>query len=407
MDQSKSLTLISLFSGAGGLDIGLEECGFETISVSDSDPDCIATLRFNKAKALPVAGYADRAYLCSTNIIHADIAELRGDEFGPPSAPEGWCPDLLAGGPPCQPFSSSGVQRSLLDKRGRLFEHFVRVADVLKPRIILFENVRGLVTARGPSGAPGEALQQIRRAFEEIGYATRFGLLNSADYGCPQRRVRLFMLASRNHRLPQFPSPTHAKDPKPSLFGCLEPWVTLGDFLASRLPPQPDEIVRPSAALDPLLAKLEPGSGLKSPGRKEATRPSGHWGYKQGTFIADLSLPARTVTAASTQDWIKQEDGTLRRLTLSECAGLQGFPKEWEFTGTNTSKYRQVGNAVPSVFGRVIGECIAQALRQPVPVRPPHSAPLPKYMHGAIHYTCRDHERNRASRTRANQFTEG
>ena len=260
------------------------------------------------------------------------------------------------------------------------------------------------MTSRGPGGEPGEALHLVGKAFEEIGCATRFELQNAADFGCPQRRVRLFMIALRDHALPEFPAPTHAEKPELGLFGSVASWVTLGDFLSSRTSPAPEEIVRPSPALGPLLADIEPGSGLKSPGRKEATRPGGHWGYKQGTFIADPSLPARTVTAASTQDWIKLDDGSLRRLTLSECAALQGFPNEWEFVGTKTSKFRQVGNTVPSVFGKVIGECIVKTLKKTVPERPPKSAPLPQYMHADIRYKMKDHERNRASRTRAAQF---
>jgi DNA (cytosine-5)-methyltransferase 1 len=407
MDESRNLTLVSLFCGAGGLDIGLEQAGFETVCASDCDGDCIDTLRMNKERSLPVAGDLSRHYLASADIIREDIAELHGNELIPYSGEEGWRPDLLAGGPPCQPFSSSGAQRSVLDKRGRLFEHFVRLASVLRPRVILFENVRGLVTARGPNGSPGEVLQMVRGAFENIGYATRFELLNAADYGCPQRRVRLFMIATQDQELPEFPMPTHAEKPEHNLFGSTRPWVPLGDFLASREPPKSEEVVRPSATLGPLLAELPPGSGLKSPGRKEATRPGGHWGYKQGTFIADLTRPARTVTAASTQDWTRQDDGMLRRLTLAECAGLQGFPADWEFVGTKTSKFRQVGNAVPTVFGKVLGECIAHALQSPLPIRPPQSASLPGHMHSAMRYTRRDHERNHASRTRAKQFIGG
>ena len=108
---------------------------------------------------------------------------------------------------------------SVGDPRGRLFEHFVRLAEGLKPKLILFENVRGLVTARGPKGEPGEVLDMVRGAFEGIGYATTFALLNAADYGCPQRRVRCFMMAARRTRLPDFPERTHAEAPGPGLFG--------------------------------------------------------------------------------------------------------------------------------------------------------------------------------------------
>ncbi len=406
-DQEKDLCAISLFTGAGGLDIGLEQAGFATVSATDLDADCISSLRANQEKKIAVIGRPRHKYLEQTKITLSDISELRGGDLIPDGADSAWTPDLLTGGPPCQPFSSSGKQLSVLDKRGRLFEEFVRVAGELRPKVILFENVRGLVTARGPGGEPGEVLSLVRKSFEEIGYVTRFGVLNAADFGCPQRRVRLFMMATRKHVLPDFPAPSHAKNPDSNFFGMLKPWVTLGRFQEKTPRPNPDEIVRPREDLARLLAEVPTGKGLKSPGRKEATRPGGHWGYKQGTFIADPGLPARTVTAASTQDWIRGKDGSLRRLTLRECAGLQGFPEDWEFKGSTTSRFRQVGNAVPPVFGKILGRQIIRALEVTIPARPQKSAPFPDYMGVAIAYTRKDHERNRASRTRAKMFAQG
>src|SRR5205085_2943624 len=146
----------------------------------------------------------------------------------------------------------------------------VRLAAGLRPRVILFENVRGLVTARGPRGEPGEALQLVREAFEGIGYATSFALLNAADYGVPQRRVRCFMLATRCTRLPTFPIPMRAERPDGGLFDPAAPWVTLGEFLAVHPEPPTDEIVRPTPALAALLASVRDGSGLKSAGARES-----------------------------------------------------------------------------------------------------------------------------------------
>lgn len=139
--------------------------------------------------------------------------------------------------------------QSVDDPRGRLFEHFVRLASALRPRLILFENVRGLVTARGPRGEPGEVLRMVKAAFEGIGYGTSFALLNAADYGIPQRRVRCFLVASRCTALPEFPQPTHAEMPQANLFGSRLPWVTLGQFLASFPAPSAEEIVRPTSTL--------------------------------------------------------------------------------------------------------------------------------------------------------------
>lgn len=281
----------------------------------------------------------------------------------------------------------------------------MRLAEELRPRLILFENVRGLVTARGPTGKPGEALRLVLEAFESIGYATTCSVLNAADHGLAQRRVRLFILAAQNPPLPVFPEPTHSEEGSVGLFGSRKRWISLGEFLAAQPPPAADEVTRPSPALERQLRDVSEGSGLKSPGPKEPTRPGGHWGYKQGTFIADLSKPARTVTAASTQDWIRLPDGTLRRLTFRECASLQGFPPEWKFVGAKASQFRQVGNAVPSVFGRVLGRTLLDVLEAQRPRTRAKSAPLPSHVVGAIAYATRDDQRNGSSRVRSALYT--
>ena len=393
-----TLTLISLFTGAGGLDIGLERAGFRTVAAVDSDPDSVATLCANQRAGIDAGG--GHRYLRGASVLLSGIEDLQPDQLRPAGAGASWVPDLMAGGPPCQPFSSSGKMLSVEDPRGRLFQHFVRLAAALRPKTILFENVRGLVTARGPSGEPGEALRLVKDAFEAIGYATTFALLNAADFGCPQRRVRCFMMATRCTALPVFPEPTHAEQPGADLFGTPTPWITLGAFLATLPPPEPEEIVRPSRQLAALLKDVPEGSGLKSAGAREATRPGGHWGYRQGTFVADLKQPARTITASASQDWLRLPDGSLRRLTLRECAALQGFPPEWHFAGPVASRFRQVGNAVPSVLGRVLGAVLIDALRGGSRPRP-ESAPLPAEILAAAAYTKREHSRNGASRLAA------
>jgi DNA (cytosine-5)-methyltransferase 1 len=387
--------LVSLFTGAGGLDIGLEQAGFRTVAAVDNDPDCVRTLLVNQAAGINCDDGS--AHLQETNIIASGIETVKASDLRPSTANSKWQLDLLAGGPPCQPFSSSGKMLSVADPRGRLFEDFVRLAEGLKPKLILFENVRGLVTARGSKGEPGEVLRMVRRSFEGIGYATTFALLNAADYGCPQRRVRCFMLASRCTCLPQFPEATHCEFPQSSLFGKLTKWVTLGDYLTATDSPSVQETVRPTERLAAQLAEVAAGSGLKSAGARETTRPGGHWGYRQGTFIADLTQPARTITASASQDWVRLSDGSLRRLTLRECAGLQGFPSEWQFSGSIASKFRQVGNAVPSIFGRVLGQSLIEALAGGQRSKA-ESAPFPREFDEAIAYTRREQVRNGDSR---------
>lgn len=200
-------SVVSLFSGAGGLDIGLEKAGFATVFANDFDPDCIETLKANRRREIPIDEGGDRFFLREATISQSRVEALSRADIVPPRQGRQWRPDILAGGPPCQPFSSSGKQLALRDPRGNLFEDFVRLADELRPRLILFENVRGIVTARGPRGRPGEVVARVRAAFEAIGYATTFSLLNAADFGTPQRRVRLFMMATDSAPLPKFRTP--------------------------------------------------------------------------------------------------------------------------------------------------------------------------------------------------------
>lgn len=364
----------------------------------DNNADCVSTLLANQEAALPVRGRPELTHLQGARIFQGDVAEITRSDLVPHTAPTGWRPTILVGGPPCQPFSSAGRQRGLDDPRGRLFVHFARLAEELQPDFVLFENVRGLATARGETAAPGEVLLGVKAQFEGLGYVTRFALLNSADFGAPQRRVRLFMLAAREGSAPVFPEPTHSRLRRDEC----KPWVSLGEFLAKMPVPSEAEVVRPSHLLVERLRDLPAGSGLKSPGRPEPTRPSGHWGYKQGTFIADLGLPARTVTAASTQDWVRLPGQDLRRLTLRECAGLQGFPPGWQFVGTKASQFRQVGNAVPAVFGEVLGEALASAASETDLERV--SAPLPSSIRAAIAYTQRDDLKNGHVRPRSPHY---
>lgn len=397
----ENLSVVSLFSGAGGLDVGLERAGFGVRTAIDFDKDCVQSLAANQARELPVQGPGpERSHLEGTEIVEADVASLHASDLSRT------VPDMLVGGPPCQPFSSSGAQRGVNDPRGRLFEEFVRLAEELRPRVILFENVRGLVTARGTDGLPGGAIASVKARFESIGYATTFALLNAADFGVPQRRVRLFMIGSRVGRsLPGFPSPTHERTTAVSMLENRKPWVTLGEFLAAGPRLEPDEIVPPAPHLEKQLRDLPSGSGLKSPGPVEPTRPSGHWGYKQGTFVADLQKPARTVTASATQDWVRDPVHGLRRLTQRECAGLQGFPIDWDFVGSRTSRFRQIGNAVPVTFGEVLGEALAEyLLANRHRKSSPSSEPFPDYMSAAIAYASRDDQRNGVSRVRSPHF---
>jgi len=375
---------VSLFSGAGGLDIGLERAGLVPISFCEIEKEFCGTLESNQGWI-----HCDQKdYLGTAKVINSDIRELSHRDL---CAEDDL--DLIVGGPPCQAFSSSGKQLSVLDPRGALVTEFYRIVDAIKPRMFLFENVRGLVTARDKSGDPGGVITELIHILEGIGYSCRTTLLNAADYGAYQRRVRCFILGSRKGEAPLFPEPEFEKSP--GLF--LEEWRSLEEFLSIYADSYKDNFTYPSKKLAKDLRTIQSGSGIKSPGKVEPTRPGGHWGYRQGTFVADLSLPARTVTGSSSQDWVRWE-GILRRLTFAEVKLLQGFPEDWVVQGTKAQRYKQIGNAVPTIFGEILGKIIVEHLDN-YPSEEPVRIEIPESFKGYMEYTKRDHARNKPART--------
>ena len=379
---------ISMFSGAGGLDLGFEQAGWKRCFASDFDADAVATLRANTSVQY------------RSMVGQDDIRDLTASEV---RARAGLAPgnlDAIVGGPPCQSWSSAGHQKGLADERGQLFRHFIKLANSLDPRFIVMENVRGLLTARGFDGEPGSALALLREDLRREGWQSKVSLLNAADYGVAQRRVRLFVIAYRSGDCPDFPEPTHSKE----LGLGLKKWVSLKRRLVG-LRIAEDDIIRPTPRLAAQLAQIEPGSGVKSPGKAEATRPGGHWGYKQGAFIADPELPARTVTASTAQDWIIDPEHGLRRLCPRECAAIQSFPATWKWEGRRASVYRQIGNAVPPKLAEAVAGSLAAHIEQKeAPTERTcvtELAPLDLRLMAAIAYTKRDEARNGESRRSA------
>ncbi len=393
-----SNSFLSTFSGAGGLDIGLEKAGWVCRYASDIDPCAMDTLEENQRRGrLP----ASRSRILADAFLEtADIRQTFGSDVLAKAGTRRGDIALLAGGPPCQSWSSAGHQHGFQDPRGRLFSDFIRLADELDVRWLLFENVRGLLTARGPDGVPGSALHTIRASLLRVGFQTAVALLNAADYGVPQRRVRLFVIGYRMGDAPPFADPTHTKYCDLA-DGRRKPWVTLGDCLRALRSPTGDEIIRPSGKLARELAAVPPGSGVKSPGKPESTRPGGHWGYKQGAFVADLDLPARTVTASSQQDWVRDPEFGLRRLCPRECAAIQSFPASWKFVGNRATQYRLIGNAVPPTLAAAIGRSLLKhSMHGPLPEQVLHLEllPLAPHLAAAIKYTVKEEMRNGASR---------
>ena len=383
------INFISMFSGAGGLDLGFERAGWSRLLANDIDRDSAATLRSNTKMAL------------RNSVVEADIRSLSVSDIKARAG--GLAPGSLTaivGGPPCQSWSSAGHQLGMKDDRGQLFLDFIQLANRLDPRFIVMENVRGLLTARGTDGAPGSALAMIREDLRQEGWQTTVSLLNAADYGVPQRRVRLFVVAYREGDRPVFPIATHSKEPN----ALTQRWVSLRAALSRVRDLADDEVIRPSEKLAEELRDVRPGSGVKSPGKPETTRPGGHWGYKQGAFVADFAQPARTVTASTAQDWVVDPKRGLRRLSPRECAAIQTFPPQWKWVGGRASVYRQIGNAVPPRLAEALAWSIGEQAGRERAVEAPtvvELEPLAPNLAAAIAYTVRDSTRNGASRRAA------
>lgn len=386
----------SLFSGAGGLDLGLERAGWRCTYASDIDESAVATIEANRGFQI---GRGRKAF-ADAFVEQVDIRAVKPKELLAKAGVTRGSVPLLAGGPPCQSWSSAGHQHGFNDPRGRLFDDFTRLADGLGVRWLLLENVRGLLTARGPDGQPGSALAHVRGLLLKAGFQTAVSLVNAADYGVPQRRVRLFMVGFRSGDAPPFPLPTHTKVPNAQEMR-RRPWITLGEALSVLPPLTGDEVQRPTAKMAVELKGVKPGSGVKSPGKSEVTRPGGHWGYKQGAFVADLAQSARTVTANAQQDWIRDPKLGLRRLCPRECAAIQGFPQAWIFQGTRSTQYRLVGNAVPPPLSQALGEALHRHIRvegHDTDADLSNLLPLPPLLRSAIEYTVRDERANGESR---------
>lgn len=369
------LIAISLFAGAGGFDLGMELAGFQTVSVVEIDPDAVKTIAINRPllaeSAVPrdIRNIDAKTLLleCGKALKMARI--LKCGEV-----------DLITGGPPCQPFSTAGKRGSILDPRGSLFMDFIRLVREIQPRFFVMENVRGLLSApvrhrphnqRSLDCAPleaaeraGAALNVVLEEMKGIGYEVVYGLLNAADYGVPQTRERVIFIGSRDGEKISLPLATHSETGA----GGLQKWRTFKDAVMA-LDDQVPEFVSYSEGRLKYLRLLKAGQNWRNlPDELKAEAMGGAYnsgGGKVG-FYRRLSWdkPAPTITTSPHQkatDMCHPEE--LRPLSVRECARVQTFPDDWVFYGSVVSKYRQIGNAVPVVFAKAIGDYLGKLVR--------------------------------------------
>lgn len=364
MSPQKSREYLSFFSGALGLDLGLEQAGYRCLSLNEIDPIACETIRANSHRAFP--SLSPRLYEC-------DIRELSA---------KGLCSDLglrageifaIVGGPPCQAFSTAGRRLGLNDDRGNVFLHFINLIGRLQPQYAIFENVRGLLSSplahrphneRGPDyppltpdESPKGALRRILALLKSYGYTTSFNLYNTANFGVPQVRERLIFFASRDGDEVPFLQPTHDERGTHGL----PPWNTLKTAIA-KLQRKPFEAASFPERRLKYYRLLEEGQNWRDlPARfqKEAMGKSWYAGGGRTGFYRRLAWdkPSPTLVTSPTMpatDLCHPEE--LRPLSVQEYAAIQTFPKWFGFSGRLADKYRQLGNAVPCLFGRMVAE---------------------------------------------------
>jgi DNA (cytosine-5)-methyltransferase 1 len=353
---------ISPFSGAMGLDLGLEEAGFSTALCVENAEEAIATIKLNRPH-LPVL-----RDIRSTD--GTEIRELSG--FGDKAIP------LVVGGPPCQAFSVFGNREGINDPRGQLIFDFVRLIGDLTPDVFVMENVRGLLSMpiansrhledEGADASEitrhGSLLRLIIGDFESLGYRVDCFVVNAVNYGAPQIRERLICIGNRHNLLSNFPEPTFSNRPE----DCLPPFRTLGDAIGDGfIDPCPEKMEFSERKLK-YLAMVPPGGNWRSLSLDIQKESMGKSWYLKGGRSAywrklSFAFPSPTVVTMPNHAGTSMCHPTeLRAITVGEAAAIQEFPKTWRFVGNATAKFRQVGNAVPVRLGRVAGEVVNKLL---------------------------------------------
>jgi DNA-methyltransferase (dcm) len=300
------MKVVSLFSGAGGLDLGFKMAGHEIIWANDNFLDAVETYRKNLGD-----------HIICEDIYKIDISQI----------PD--C-DIVIGGFPCQGFSIANMKRHADDSRNELYKMLIKVIVTKQPKFFVAENVKGILSLEH-----GEVIKMIMNDFNSIGYTSEYRVLNAANYGVPQLRNRVVIVGVRNDIdfKYQYPLPTHNANGDNGL----KKWVSVREAMKDI--PDPDQ---PNSLLNHTYSQFK----LKFNGYL-------------GNRTIDPDKPAPTVTARGDDKGgvvVLHHPNNRRRMTCRELATVQSFPLDYEFVGTRSSVYRQIGNAVPPLLGKAIAE---------------------------------------------------
>ncbi len=370
-------TAISLFAGAGGCSLGFKNAGFNLLLAIDNNEDAVSTYNMN---------------FLDTPCLKEDITRLDAEDILRHAGIKKGKLDFLIGGPPCQGFSSAGIQ-FWDDPRNKLLKHYVRLLHGLRPRWFLMENVEGLLTANR-----GNFIYEVTKGFIEAGYIVRLHKLYAHWYGLPQKRKRVFIIGNLSGLPFAFPSPTHTdKVNQRNLFGLKSP-LSISDAISDLPDPgEREEIVlaytqlpqneyqrlmRGNKVLDHWAAGLNsetlerikhlaPGQTMKDLPKQlqhpsfqrrafrrvmDGTPTEKRGGAPSGLKRLRAHEPSLTITSAAIREFVHPFEN--RFLTIRECARIQSFPDDFQFYGTTNSKIVQIGNAIPPLIAQVLAKHI-------------------------------------------------
>ncbi|MEG2013840.1 MAG: DNA cytosine methyltransferase [Anaerovoracaceae bacterium] len=353
---SSNRDVISLFSGAMGLDIGLTQAGLTVKVGQDFDKSCVETMRAN-----------------GHNVVPGNIQEIEPQQLLDMAGLSVGEPFLICGGPPCQPFSTAGKRLGINDPRGSLFMDFIRMISYIRPRFFVMENVKGIMSAplkhtpiadRDKDNMEyenqlGTVLDVVLSEFNKLGYKTVYGVIDAVNYGVPQFRERFVLIGSRDHEDIYLPMPSHFqmhqnKDLR---------WNTLYDAIGD-LENDYGECTSFSEERMQYLKMVPQGGNWRSL-PKEAIKAAMGGAYESGGGKVgfyrrlDYKQPAPTLVTSPVQKASMLCHPTQNRpLSVKEYARIQQFPDDWIFKGTAVAKYRQIGNAVPVGLARSLGQTL-------------------------------------------------
>ncbi len=388
MAKRSEYKVISLFSGGMGLDTGLAQTGrYRLLACVEKERVFCETIRHNRR-----AGRIGK----HVKVFEGDISVLDPGEVLDSVGIRPGELDLLVGGPPCQSFSTAGKRGTIQDPRGTLLWQFLRFIEAIRPRFFLMENVRGLLSAAvkhraiaerpenggpplEPDEQPGSVIRQFADDLQKIP-GNRYHMdcfeVNAVNYGAPQLRERALFIGNRFNESIDFPDPTHGNpnsldDAPRTLFDPphvkLQPWKTLGDAIGDLEESHPI-VLDFSPRKKGFLSLVPPGSNWRSlPIELQQESMGSAWYAKGGRSgwwrRLSFDLPCPTLVTMPNHASTSLCHPTLTRaLSIQEYARIQEFPDSWEFCGTTSEQYAQVGNAVPVRLGAIAGQVIAESL---------------------------------------------